>query len=327
MSYTARPQGFLAQVTTAVRAFLNEPELSQKWTDDKLWPLIVEAWSQIMDDVNGIGENPIFVRFSFTPTNQQKTLLLPGNFGAFSRIYSDETADGIGSETLVPRSRLNPWGGAVLLEGNYLRFEPFLSADTPYILEYMPSEYCPLHLGETDLSDPNASLTTVTLDTDPAEGYFDFAPGAYIGSVIRLLDSPEIDTGPGAYLDFPVQERVISDMDPETHVVTLNNPLDFDPLDGDVGAVTYEVVPFMGKSFAPAIEWRVAYQVAMIEDVEGRSGRPNRLALEYKRTMSKIRLRFANFNRRTGQRFQGDLPGNGRFGWSWGFGSAGGGAL
>jgi hypothetical protein len=257
-----------------------------------------------MDDVNGIGENPITVRHNIPIVAGTSRYQLPGNFGTFLRWGRWDATQGEFDEAGTPRSRWNPYGGGLLFEGNTLVMEPIpQTASTDLYVEYVPSGHCGLHTGSTDTSDTATSTTTLVLDTDPAEGYYDRLPNAYVGCVLRLLSSDEVDS-PSDYTTFPIQERIISAVDAETAVATLNGALDFDPTASPLGACTYEVVPFLGYEFQGALAWRIAL---MIAETRGDKKRISSLQAEYLRQVRGIRLRRASMNARTGNRFEGDV--------------------
>lgn len=311
MAYTAQPVGFLADVVQRIQDAINEPVAREKWTTDRLWPKIVDAWDQIMDDVNGSGENPVIIHWALDVSSTTQEYVLPSNFGTFLKIGRLEETTGFSDEVAVPRSFLNPGGPRLQFTGNKIRFEPLWGNDETLQIDYIPSGYCPLHLGFTDTSSGTASSTTLDLDYEPEEGYFDRAPGAYIGAVLRLLSSEEVEV-PNDYTVFPIQERVITAVDLTTVTATFSPALDFDPTIGSLGQCKYEIVPFLGFMFRGAIAWRVAAMILSVEEPK----RASPLHLQYKLAMRKIRSKLNNMNARTGQRFHGDVPGNSRFGWS-----------
>lgn len=319
MAYDAQPEGFLAEVTQRIRETLDLGSDSSKWTDSKMYPWIVRAWYDLMTDVNGLGENAIHVGFTLNLVNGQSIYGLPSNFGRFVRIVKDWNGDGIQSEVLVPRSRNNPYGGSVEFGSNWLTLRPTPTGSETLTLEYVPDGFCTIHTGETNFGETGASSTQVPLDTDPAEGYFDRRPYAYIGQVIRFLKSEEVETFADTTY-WPVQERIIVDQDNDTGIVTLNEALDPDPAAEGIGAVKYEIVPFLGRKFEEQVILRVCQKIVAIEDQSGRSGKYQRLQNLYLQGQRNIRLELANKNSRTGQGFRGDVPGSGRFGWSVGNG-------
>jgi hypothetical protein len=312
VAYTAQPTGFLADVTSRTRLYLNDPGTREKWTTDRLWPLIVDAWQLIMDDVNGLGENRLIIQWTLSVTDTTQGYLLPGNFGKFMGIGRANEGTGQNDEVTVPRSYLNPRGPGIRFEGNRIWFEPFWGTSEDLVIEYIPNGHCPLHLGSLDMSLAAVTSTLVVLDNEPSEGYFDGEPNAYLGCVLRILSSDEV-TAPSDYTTWPIQERIITGYDPETLQATLSPALDFDPATDSVGSCPYEVVPFLGYAFRGLVAWRVALAIAQMEpgfEVK----RINGIRLEYNKMARGVRLRLSNMNARTGQRFHGDVPGNGRFG-------------
>lgn len=319
MAYDTQPQGYLAQVTEDIRDALDMGSNTSKWTDSKLYGHIIKSWHDIMTDVNGLGENAIHVQYSLSLSNDTSIYQLPANFGRFVRIVKDYGGQGLQTEVMVPNSRLNPYGGRVLFEGNYIRLEPRPSSSETVTIEYIPDGYCSIHTGEANFGEDGLTSSQIPLDYDPAEGYFDKRDNAYVGQVVRLLKSEEVDA-PASHVYWPVQERIITAVDSTTGIATVNLPWDPDPVAEGIGAVTYEIVPFLGLHFRSALVWRVAQKIAIIEDTSGRSGKASRLQALYQQEMRNIRLGLVNKNSRTGQGFRGDVPGSGRFGWSVGNG-------
>lgn len=320
MAYDAQGVGYLARVTTAVRDALDMGETTSKWTDSKLYPYIVKAWAEIMNDVNGLGDNAIHVGYSLTLTSGTLIYPLPANFGRFVRLYQTlDSTIGDAYEIGVPHSRLNPYSGNFLLEGNYLKLEGVPLGTEAVVLEYVPDGFCTIHTGTADFSNSGLTSSQIPLDYSPSEGYFDRRQNAYVGQVVRLLEGLSVPA-PATYSYFPVQERIITSVDESTGYATLNKAWDVDPVAEGLGEVTYEVVPFMGLQFESMLTWRVAQKIHTIEDTQGVSKRGREFERFYQQEMRNLRMWLNNKNSRTGNRFRGDVPGSGRFGWSVGSG-------
>jgi hypothetical protein len=264
-----------------------------------------------MDDINGIGDSPIVINYSFAVTTTDQDYLIPGNFGTFLQLGRLDADTGRVYEVALPRHRLNPIYTGFIFQGNYIRFEPPWPVDETLTLQYIPNGHCPIHFGTIDTSLSGSSSTQLFLDPDPSEGYFDRTPNAYLGTVIRLLSSDEVDA-PEGYTTFPIQERVITGYDPETAKITVSPAFDLDFAGEPLGDVTYEIVPYLAADgFAEAIAWNVA---SAINEVEGRSGPADRCLRRYQMQMRSLRSRFANLNARNDDKFIGDVPGTGRYG-------------
>lgn len=317
MAYTTEIQGFLGNATERIRDALDMGSQNTKWTDSKLYPYIINSWADLMKEITANADNRIVVGHTITLSRDTSIYQLPSNFGKFIRLVRVNESSGYHDEHIVPRSRLNPHGAGIMFEGNTLRVEPKWSGTTEaLLLEYVPDGSCTIHTGELDMSHAAVSATTLMLDTSPSEGYYDRRSNAYVGYVIRLLQSVEIDA-PAGYNTFPIMERIITAN--SDGVITLNSALDIDPTEESLGNVTYEIVPFLGQDLEEPLVWRVAQKIATIEDNSGRSGRPSRFQNLYLQELRNIRLSLANKNTRTGGKWNHDVPG-GSMGWSVGNG-------
>lgn len=306
MSYTDQPVGLLADVIARVYRYMDEPIDTPKWTSDYLWPLIVGGWQRLMGDINGVGSNRIKIQFTTTITSTVGRYILPPNVGKILRMgYLDSTTGRL-TETITPRHELGIYGPGVSLQGNTQLFEP-LQYDQTLTMEYVPNGFCSLHTGTLDASASGVSSTTLVLDSEPDEGYFDRQPNAYLGSIIRVLASVE-GSFPDDYGHFPVQERIITGWDPKTLIATVDPA--FDPDFADLGLVTYEVVPFFGYSAREALAWHVVAKLSTAQKDYTKAQQAN---LQYQIEKRTLLQQFIEVNSRTGGMWYGDIPGNGTF--------------
>lgn len=311
MAYTAQPAGFLADTIQRIYDYANEPSENPKWTSDKLYPLIRGSYGRVMQDVNGLGQNPLIVRFDVTVTSTQRTYLLPPNIGQIIAFGKVNTTTDEFYECILPQSRLNPSGPGVTFEGPLVRFEPNWGVDETLRVLYIPNGDCALHLGTFLSTDDDVTTTTIPVSTSPSEGYFDRRPNAYLGSMFRLLsclDDTDVSVSPIGYSYFPVQERPITGVVAETALITVDTELDFDPsadMDGaDPFTFTYEIVPFMGDLFQEAISWDVA---AIIHGTEARPLEKKDALANRLNQMRMIRSNLSAYNARTGMILRADL--------------------
>lgn len=305
-TWGTQPVGFLADVAARIRRYTAEPETNPKYAGTQLYPLIVSTWDRIMDDVNQVGENPIVVRFDITPTTTEAHYLLPPNIGQIIRIGRLEPTTGQISETVHTRNRLNIVGAGYVIEGNMLRFLPLWQDTDTLTMEYIPNGFCTIHMSAITINTTGLSQTVVPLDFSPDEGYFDQAPNAYVGSVLRLLKCTATDgtteSFPTAsYAFWPIQERVISSYAVSTGYATVELGFDFDPSDDSLAGLettdilTYEVLPALGYAMIEAVALGVA---ANLHEVERRPGPANRMWRLYNIKMRSIRGRLSSMNTR-----------------------------
>jgi len=312
MAYAAQPEGFLAWVTTQIRTLAEEPSVDRKWTNEKLWPLIVDCWQRVMEDVNAIATNPLVVDYSFTPSSDR--IMLPCNVGQVIAIGEQSPFGGV-YESVVPRGHFNPCNSGVIFEGFSMRFEPHLvSATTSMVLRYIPNGFCPLHRGVT--ASTTMTANSLRLSTSPEEGYFDGRPNAYLGSVVRLLRSAS-GNPPTGYLAWPIQERIVTGYDVKTATAVVDPPFDVDfSAGGGMGNLHYEVVPMFGDIFKNLVAWGV---VSEIHTANGSFDRERAAHQRYQMQLRTVLNSLRAYNSRSGSRFYGDVPSSSVFAYAVGW--------
>ena len=322
MAYIAQPAGFLEDTVQRIYDYSNEPSTNPKWTTDKLFPLIRGSYARIMADVNGIGQNPIVVRFNITVTTTQRTYLLPPNVGQVLMFGKVDPANGEFYERIIPNSRFNPAGSGCTFEGPLVRLSPLWQENDTLQILYIPNGDCVMHVGTFAQNATGVSTTTFPLAVSPSEGYFDRRPNAYLGSVARLLSAVSaagVASTPSGYSYFPIQERPITSYAPTTQLATVDTAFDFNPGDAstmsgtDPAVITYEVVPFMGDFFQEAIAWDVA---ALVNGTERRYAEKKDCLQNRLNQMRLIRNNITTYNSRTGMIARADIFGYGNWGWT-----------
>lgn len=308
MAYTAQPAGFLADTVQRIYDYANEPSENPKWSTDKLFPLIRGSYARCMQDVNGLGQNPIVVRFDLTTTATQRTYLLPPNVGQILAFGKVDDVSGEFYERIIPNSRLNPCGAGVTFEGPIVRFEPNWGVAETLRVLYIPNGDCALHLGTC--AEADTTTTSVKINIAPSEGYFDRRPNAYLGSVLRLLSATvsSVAAYPSGYTYYPIQERVITGMVATSLLATVDTAFDFDPSTAITGSAihTYEIVPFMGDMFQEAIAWDTA---AIIHGTEKRYNDKKDALANRLNQMRMIRSNLSAYNSRSGMILRKDIFG------------------
>ena len=315
MAYTAQPAGFLADTIQRIYDYTNEPDENPKWTTDKLFPLIRGSYGRCMLDVNGVGQNPIVVRFDITTTATQRTYMLPPNVGQVIAIGKVNSQTGEFYERIIPRTRLSPFMAGVTFEGPLVRFEPIWGVAETLRVLYIPNGDCALHLGT--VAEADTTTTSVKINIAPTEGYFDRRPNAYLGSMLRLLSATVSSAAayPSGYTYYPIQERPITGMVPTSLVATVDTAFDFDPATAITGSAihTYEIVPFMGDLFQDAIAWDVA---AMVNGTEKRYTEKADCMKNRLNQMRMIRQNLSHYNSRSGTLLRSGSFATTRWGWT-----------
>lgn len=249
---------FLTRYLALIRENIDEPTTSVKYSDTSLITRAETAYANVLGEINRISQTQIVAKYSITATPEGGTYILPYTIGNIWAIYSQITT-GVPLRVFYhSRSRLNPSGRAVWVEGNELHVDAFsLGSDMDIIVEYTPSGTAKLHNGVCEIS---ADGLTVTFGATPYKGSLDTHPHAYSGATLRILAV----TGVGATGNF-MQERIIGSYNHETREATLNVALDPVPVKGTGGYIYYEIAPAIHKGLDGILALYVAYEIASIE--------------------------------------------------------------
>ena len=306
--------GFLTRTLSRIRLFTDEPSINAKYTDDNLLDLIESSWADILQELNRNSSAPIVVRHdvsvSTDATLDGNTHLLPPTVGQVLRLSKVCSTTGRVEWEMMPRSRWNPAGHGIIVEGNTIQFTPYWDRGSYTLrLTYIPKGDLRLHEGTFDNSgdvaitnDTDANQAEVILASSPGTGTLDIRPNAYAGSVLRILG----DVGGSPTADY-VQERIIRSYDVTTRTATVAPALTYVP---SGTTVPYEIAPLLGQALDIVVALDVAAQVIGIEGDAKRAASTER---QYARKMRTLRLNAANLEAIVGQRFQHDTTHAERF--------------
>lgn len=327
MAYTAQPIGFLASAVAQIREYADEPSDTSKWTTDRLFPLIRNAFRRIIHDLNALAGGPIVVHYDLQLTANRKDYILPPTLGellrigklsaagsedlsAAGRILQPTTGDFY--ETIIPGNRQSNWSAGVSLEGNLLRFEPAPTAAETLRLEYLPSGDCSMAYGVEGATAVTA-LDEFQLLTPPTEGYLDKRPYSLLGNILRVIDYTQgsVAVSTLGWYRFPIQERLITGWDPNTDKLYITPNFDFNLASLTGATLTYEIVPLFWDVVVGALSLRVAHELHMIE---GRIEKGNAIHKLYLDEMKSIRSAANHRNARRDNKYSSDVPENTR-GW------------
>ena len=295
---------FLEKVVDWVRIYTDEPTITAKYTEDNLYDLIQTEWTTIMEQLNLSAQTPIIVRHRITVVEDQKVYLLPPTIGQVLRIMMLDTNGGVQGE-VYPRSRWNPAGCGVAIEGNTLYLDPTWGGSTVYIeLDYMPTGDVMLHDGTIDsddsiVNDVDENTCTVVLAATPDNGSLDTRPNAYAGSILRIISA-----GTNNY----EQMRVIQSYDVATRTATVAPAFTAALLPSVTGEdISYEIAPFL----SPGKQNIVALAVSRhIITTEGNIQRYGMITRQYKEMLRSVRLHLANVEQIVGMHFKKDTAAN-----------------
>lgn len=290
-----------------IRDYTDEPVSNAKFTTDKLYPLIRDAYGQVVDDVNATADNPLIVTFTMSITDGDQYAMLPANVGQIVRIGEFDSTTGGWLSSWIPGGRRWSWGSGLSLEGSMLRFDPYAVSSGNLTVQYIPKGEFLVHVGTCTAA--NASSTTLKLNSAPTDGYFDARPNAYIGSILRVLSMTGTQQiGSTACTVFPVQERPIQSVAVTNLVATVAKEFDGDLSLATGSTYTYEVVPWFSYEIISAVAWHCAMSLHMIHGGDQvRAGRAAGARQMYNNAMRSLRGRVSGMNQVSSPLYRG-LP-------------------
>jgi len=269
-------ESFLTRSIADVREAIDEPVVSAKYSDARIINHLEKSYILVLNEVNRNSKTPAVVKQTITLAANTTKYALPHVMGAFLGLY--DSADGGGKVFYDGRSRYNPYGQGIWLEGHTLNIQSIEGAGLVLTVEWIPSGIARLHNGKCTI---NAGGTIITFGASPNAGVLDTHHQAYAGSVLRIL---EVDgaTATGNYM----QERNIASYDEITRQATLDVALDPVPTTSD-GYIYYEIAPAISKGMDSVVPLYVAYRLMVIE---GNLKRANGILAAYRNELRNVRL-------------------------------------
>lgn len=246
---------FLQTLLTRVRAYVDEPDVDAKYTDDFIlrhfiMPSLTEAYARI----NLSASDPALCKYSFTLGGTgNRYYQLPANVGEIRRLVVRQS-DGSILYDFRPRSDRHRLEAGWSIEGNVLYTPVETGATYSCSLEYLPTgDYFP-HLGASaglTESSTGVGYNTVQLAASPTLGQVDRRVNGLAGGYIRLIPSSG-----------KVQERLI-----ESSFLSGGNWFVKTILPFDTGTNpytdTYEIAPMGSQSFNEMVSLSAAIRLAV----------------------------------------------------------------
>jgi len=274
---------FLYTVIERIRGYLDDPDFDAKYDNDFLVRHIISpTMVDVLSRVNMNMDNPVVMRFDFTPDSTTEYYQLPPSIGEVWRV-SRRDSDGNICEDIKPRTEWHPNGVGWALEGNMLRFDPKLT-DNTWTVYYVPSGDVMPHYatGGTMRGD----RSTLVIDATPTLGASDRRENSYAGQILRILP----DSG-------MVEERVIQSHDVDLGEVTtriaFNTPLESN--------VKYEIAPIGMQSMYEAISAGSAMKLGAYRKITG--SHYQMILQQYRSAIKTATDNLANMQMRTGKSF------------------------
>lgn len=251
-------ESFISRSIVNIREDTDEPTVNAKYTDARIIQLLEKAYILVVNEKNRNSKTPIVARITKTITSGQTVYTLPHTVGSVYGIYKLSDS-GTGYKVFYDsRSRHNPLGRGMWIEGNslYIQSTDMFNIGTELTIEYIPNGVARLHNGTCTL---NADGTVVTFGATPNAGDLDTHIEAYAGSVFRLLKiDGTVITGNN------MQEVPVTTYDADTRQATLAVALDPIPTTDD-GNIYYEVAPAISKGMDMVVATYASYRMEMKE--------------------------------------------------------------
>lgn len=289
-------ESFLSRSIADVRESIDEPIVNAKYPDARIIKHLEKAYILVLNEVNRNSKTPAVVKQSITVIDGVTKYVLPHIVASVYGIYNE---DEVGGKIFYDgRSRYNPYGQYIWLEGNTLHIQSpgSLSLGTKLTVEWIPSGIARLHNGKCEVS---ADGLTAILGETPNSGILDTHHEAYAGSIFRLLGVGGT-TATGDYL----QERVIMAYNEITRKATLDVALDPIPTaPAETDYIYYEIAPAICKGMDSVVALYAAYRIMTIE---GNLKRAKGILDAYRNEMRNVRLTAYYSNMPEAPRLRGD---------------------
>lgn len=239
---------FIRSAIEDIRMLLNEATLDGKYDDQYIVRTALgQAMATLVSRVNTGSDKRILVNLQMDLTEGMEFFVIPPHFQQVQRIFKlDE--DGNLEWDWKPRGEFHPLGSGWALDGNCIRFNPYIQRDETVYLQAIPSGFINMHYAETGTTASTANQTSLTLAGSPMIGLRGRDENEYLGAVLRVLDGGTS----GVF-----SERVISAYAASTGIVTSRNS--FNVVDND--PVRYEVIPAGSGPFWPAAATLAAMRI------------------------------------------------------------------
>ena len=292
---------FLARGLVDVRENVDEPNVSAKYSDNRIIEHLEKAYILVLNEKNRSNKTPAVVKQTITIASGVTEYTLPHVVGSVHAIYS--TNDSGYKLFYDGRGVHNPYGRGIWLEGDTLHIQNVdsMGLGTSLIVEWIPVGIARLHNGVCTLS---ADGKTVTFGATVNAGTLDTHHEAYAGSVFRCL-GVDGTTVVGNYL----QERNITAYDETTRQATLDLALDPIPTTNN-GYIYYEIAPSIHKGMDTVVALYAAYRIM---SVEGNVKRAKSILDAYRNELRNVRLTAYYSNMTEAPRCSGDSVDNRRY--------------
>jgi hypothetical protein len=298
-----------------IRGYLDDPDLEAKYSDDYVIRHVIQpAFASVLSRVKNSASNPVLQRLSLPLVQGQQYYQLPPCVGEVWRIAILDTS-GIVVQEAIPRGMYNLRGQNWMLEGNLISFMPYPDANYSEVeVWYCPSgDYQPFFCATPgagavlNANKDQVTFTLSTLTTAGITGSIDRRPSAYVGQMLRLLNSATNGI---------IEERMIASWLPNTGVpgqwiATLRRPFTYAAA-GNLSS--FEIAPEGTESLYEAVAIAGAMKLAGYRKISGEHF--GMIQAQYRDAMKTLMDQYSNMQMRMPKAFEKDTVDN-QLGQAW----------
>lgn len=275
---------FLYTVLERIRGYLDDPDFDAKYNNDFLIRHIISpTMVDVLSRINMNLDNPVVMRLDIEVDKNTEYYQLPPSIGEVWRVCRRDTNGDI-IEDFKPRNEFHPSGPGWALEGNTLRFEDEMPADT-WTIYYVPSGDIMPHYS-TDGGTMRGDRKTFVMDTTPNLGELDRRENSYAGQILRVIPATGM-----------IEERVIASHDVDLSEVTTRTEFSTPLTTG----VRYEIAPIRMQSLYEAISAGSALKLGAYRKITG--NHYQMVLQQYRSAIKTATDNVANMQMRTGKSF------------------------
>ena len=303
---------FLLTLLERIRAYLDEPDLDAKYSNDWLLRHIVTpSLVDVISRLNNTIRCPVILIYPITIVSGQTRYPLPPSIAEVVRVVTLDTNGQIISDS-IPRDRMHPLGPGWSLEGSSGCLELVIDAlrlgtdNATLQLQYISNgDFLP-HYGTSGALTTTANTSsTLVLQATPTYGALDRRESAYNGGVLRLLPA-----APGV-----VEERLIRSYSESAGSWSVTTDRPFTKVTTGSGLL-YEIVPAACQSFAECTACRSAIKLGTARRLT--QEHMKRLETEYRMALKTIGDNLTNMQTRSPTKYEKNTVDNEQTMYNWG---------
>lgn len=294
---------FLYTVIDRVRAYIDEPDVEQKYTNDFIVRhCIMPSMVDVMARLNMNRDDPILLEYAITTAASTEFYQLPPCVQEVWRLVQKNSDNRVTADA-YPRNQFHALQQGWSIEGGSLRIFPYPSAGLTIYVQYVSNGDVYPHYATGSL---DATKTIVTLNSSPTLGQMDQRVNAYAGQIMRILPSS---------VSGVVEERVIESSAYSSGTWTATVRTAF--TNPSVGSVTYEIAPAGSQPLYEAVATRAALKLGAYRRISDAHQR--QIMHQEREAMKTIQDNLSNLQMRTGKgwiKATVDNPEQGWLGWT-----------